>query len=38
MYGEIDGAGPRMREERDDDTDERTNIPIRRMRMRKKRT
>jgi hypothetical protein len=38
MYCEIDAAGLRIREERNDDTDERTNIPIRRMRRRNKRT
>jgi len=38
MCREIDGAGRRIREERNDDTDERTNIPVRRMRRTNKRT
>lgn len=38
MCREMDGAGRRIREERNDDTDERTNIPVRRMRRTNKRT
>lgn len=38
MCREIDCAGRRIREERNDDTDERTNIPVRRMRRTNKRT